>query len=310
MHVQILNSNKRSITTLFICICLLLAIFSTASCKFGFGEAAYRPNGVTQRATSLTNITLPSSVLNSSIYQSHKYNFMILTDLHYGSATDVPEQQILNWIDKFDESSETISQKPLFCIILGDVADSGNREQFAAFNTFQNKLEEKGIPVYCIVGNHDLLNSGWQYWKTSCNPGTSFYKIATSTVSWYFTDTGSGTMGDKQLAALENAFAEDNNRKLVFSHYPLYGGGNGIPMFSIGNEKERARLINLYAKNNVKYVFEGHWHMGCSNNFGSFQELVATTLKNGKWYLVSIDETTAANENPVAAVTTINSRSF
>ena len=305
MQIQILKNRTKSRSTI-IAVLAILIILTVVGCKFGLEEAFFRPNGVNERSKELTTLTLPSSVTSSAIYQSGKYCFMILTDVHYGAGYDVPETHILNWIDKFDTTEETKAQKPLFCIVLGDIVENGNREDFAAFNTFQDKLERKGIPVYCIVGNHDLLNSGWNYWKYSCNPHTSFYCFKTSTVSWYFTDTGSGTMGSAQFSALEAAFKTDSNRKLVFSHYPLYGGGTGIPIFSIGNTKERAKIIDLYAENNVKYVFEGHWHIGGEYDFGKFKEFAGKTLKSGKWYLVSIDETIAADENPVTAIEEID----
>ena len=117
-------------------------------------------------------------------------------------------------------------------------------------------------------------------------------------------------MGSKQLEALESAFENDNNRKLVFSHYPLYGGDAGIPLFSVGNAKERARIIDLYAENKVKYVFEGHCHWGGSHDFGSFKELVGKSLKSGKMYLVSVDETTTGDTTPVTKVTEIDLNSL
>ena len=308
MQIQILTHRTLTASIISIAVVCIIALFAIAGCKFGLTEAPYRANSVTQRSNELKTIQLDQRITSSSVYQSKKYNFMILTDVHYGSSNAVPEQHIMNWLDRFDASSTEAerNKKPLFCIILGDIVENGNREDYAAFNTFQSKLEEKGMPVYCIVGNHDLLNSGWKYWKTNCNPGTSFYCFKTSTVSWYFTDTGSGTMGANQLSALETAFKDDPNEKIVFSHYPLYGGGAGIPIFSIGNEKERARIIDLYAKNKVKYVFEGHWHVGGKYDFGNFTEYICKTLKSGKMYLVSIDETTGTDANPVTGVTEID----
>lgn len=298
MQIQILKRCVSNISALTICI---LTFFAVAGCKFGLEEAFYRPNGVNERSKELSPLTLDSRIENSAVYQSKRYNFLILTDVHFGASYEVPETQILSWFDGLSQE-----EKPLFCIILGDMVENGNSDDFTSFNMFQRKLETKGLPVYCIVGNHDLLNSGWSYWKYNCNPHSSFYCFKTDTVSWYFTDTGSGTMGSKQLEALEEAFANDNNRKLVFSHYPLYGGGAGIPMFVMGNTKERARIINLFAENNVKYFFAGHFHPGGGYNFGSFTEFVGKTLKSGKFYLVSIDETTGNDANPVTAVEEID----
>ena len=91
---------------LFLLISLLIAAFSIAGCKYGLEQAIYRPNGVNDRNKELKTITLPTAVTNSSVYQSKKYNFMILTDVHYGSEYDVPEQHIMNWLDKFDNSAD------------------------------------------------------------------------------------------------------------------------------------------------------------------------------------------------------------
>ncbi len=324
MHIQILkeltkpssatSSKLRKIKLASIIILIIFAILSIVGCQFGIEEAFYRAHGVNERSTQLeTTVALPSDVTAAISNQGNKYNFLILTDIHYGANYDVPERKIISWLERFDSAPTQAEQqqKPLFCIVLGDVVESGAREDYAHFETFQETLENQhGLPVYCIVGNHDLLNSGWDYWKASCNPGTSFYRFQTNGISWYFTDTGSGTMGSKQLEALESAFESDNNRKLVFSHYPLYGGDAGIPLFSVGNAKERARIIDLYAENKVKYVFEGHCHWGGKSDFGSFKELVGKSLKSGKMYLVSVDETTTGDTNPVTKVEEIDLNSF
>ena len=56
----------------------------------------------------------------------------------------------------------------------------------------------------------------------------------------------------------------------------------------------------------MKYVFEGHWHVGGEYDFGKFKEHIGKTLKSGKWYIVSIDETISTDENPVTAVEEID----
>jgi len=306
------HCNKRLIVCLFLTV-IKLVILIISGCKFGIEEAFYRPDGVNFRSKNLLSLQLDERISNSSVYQTRKYNFMVFTDIHYGAGAgyNVPEQQILNWIDSFDVGSSTqAAQKPVFCIVLGDITETGNADDYTAFNRFQNAIEAKGIPVYCVVGNHDILNSGWSSWKNNCNPGTSFYCFSTHTVSWYFTDNGDGTYGSKQFSALETAFKNDNRRKLVFSHIPLYGGIPGKPeliMCSyLSDTKERAKIINLFAKNNVKCIFNGHWHEQGYHDFGKFKEYVQTTLKDGKWYLVSVDETTENDADPITSVTTIN----
>ena len=50
--------------------------------------------------------------------------------------------------------------------------------------------------------------------------------------------------------------------------------------------------------------------MGGEHDFGSFKEFVGKTLKGGKIYLVSMDETTATDKNPVTNVQEIDLNSF
>ena len=306
-----LRKNHRAVCLLLTIITLI--IFIIVGCQFGVEEAFYRPDGVNERSKNLLSLQLDERISNSSVYQTKKYNFMILTDIHYGSGSgyNVPEQPVLSWIDSFVGGTPAqAAQKPVFCIVLGDVTETGNADDYSALNRFQDEIEDKGIPVYCVVGNHDILNSGWASWKANCNPGTSFYSFSTHTVSWYFTDNGNGTYGSKQFSALETAFKNDNRRKLVFSHIPLYGGISGKPeliMCSyLSDTKERAKIIDLFAKNNVKCIFNGHWHEQGYHDFGKFKEYVQTTLKDGKCYLVSVDETTGNDADPITSVTAIN----
>lgn len=314
MQLQFLKSFLKKITkktgTPLLIVTAFFHTLSITGCKYGLHELIYRENPVDVRASKLTEVTLPREVTDSAIYQSGTYNFMIISDMHYGGGYEVPEKYILKWLNDFDRTEETIKQKPLFCLILGDMTENGYREDFAAFNTFQGKLQAMGIPVYCVMGNHDLPNNGWQYWSENCSPGTSFFRFKTNSLSWYFTDTANGTLGSVQFNLLKDAMAADSNKKLVFSHYPLHAEDGGILLFSEGNEKEIARTLDLYARTNVQYTFEGHWHSGSKYDFGSFKEFISQTLKKGVWNLVSVDETAGNTGNPIKSIKTVSVDDF
>ena len=122
MQIQILKNRAKSAIT----ILTIFAILSIASCKFGLEEAFYRSNGVNERSAQLESESLPAAVTTAISNQGNKYNFLILTDIHYGANYDVPERKILSWLERFDSASTTEEQqkKPLFCVVLGDVVES------------------------------------------------------------------------------------------------------------------------------------------------------------------------------------------
>lgn len=153
-----------------------------------------------------------------------------------------------------------------------------------------------GIPVYNVVGNHDVYNSGWDLWKKTCPPHTSTYYFETEDFIWYFLDTASGTLGRPQFYDLKDKLAQSSKPKLVFTHYPLYGGG--IFYFCLSNPRERAELISLFARTNVKLYCSGHYHAGAFYDYGPFQEHVVKALGQfGMCHVLHVDNGTYTIEN-------------
>ncbi len=271
---------------------LIIFLLFITSCKYGLTEVFYRSNGVNTRSSTITDIDSPDTVTGLS-----SYHVLMIADIHYGAKT-VPSDEIYSWLDNLSSS-----EKPSFCILLGDSVDTGT--EYDHFATFQANLINRSIPVYVILGNHDLYNNGWKTWKTTCfqgyeAKGTSYYRFKTSNISWYFLDSANGTLGENQLYNMESEMKKDSNKKLVFSHYPLCPQ---VFYFSISDDTERAVMLSTYATCNVKYIFAGHYHPGISFDYGKFKELVCTSLENNKYYDLTIDETA---DNPVTQVDVIN----
>ncbi|MDR2193114.1 MAG: metallophosphoesterase [Treponema sp.] len=294
---------------------LMTLCFTLIACndEYGMNEFLYRPDDVNARSAHITDIGAPTldgdADDQSDRYKlyditnpvpSGTYTVLILSDIHFGAHSDhpdLPEAAFFTWL----KDKHTESKTPAFCLVLGDSAEAGTEDEYKQFKTFADKLESgrydgvvdgayNTIPVYSIVGNHDLYNNGWRHYTKYCKPYVSYYRFKTQFFSWYALDSGSGTLGGSQLKNLISNLKADPNPKIVFSHYPMYGGGNFY--FSLSDPHERAALIAAFAKNNVKIVLEGHQHPGSFYDFGSFKEYnVAAFRDKESWHLLTVNET-------------------
>lgn len=264
---------------------LLLAVISIflSSCNFLFGgygwdEFFYREHSVSSRADSLTDLT------DTPAGTSAAYSVIVITDVHFGGDGTRPDDKFFSWV-------AGLSDKPKFCVCLGDVVEHGYESEYTDYVSFTGKLYDTyGIRTYTVTGNHDLYNSGWKYWSTMVYPYTSFYRLKTLDFSWYFLDSGSGSLGTDQYDALEDAMDNDSNPKIVLLHYPIYA--DGTIYTCLQNTYERDKLITLFAKKNVKLVLDGHTHTYHTYDFGTFYEFnVPGYLEKGQWALLTVNET-------------------
>jgi hypothetical protein len=222
---------------------------------------------------------------------------LILSDIHFGadSKKDLTLEKFRAWFDSLADAGDTSvpleQRKPVFCLCLGDSVESGVESEYEQFKKFTEEIKARGVPVYGILGNHDHLNNGWVLWKKYVNPHTTYYRFMTKKFSWYFLDTASGTMGVSQLHDFVANARADPNPKLIFTHYPIYGGGGNF-YFSLSDPQERAILLDTFAKTNVKLGTEGHQHPGSSHDFGSFKEVNVSAFRDYKsWHILTVDET-------------------
>jgi 3',5'-cyclic AMP phosphodiesterase CpdA len=254
------------------------------SCNFLFGgygwdEFFSRDNPVSTRADTLTDIADSPAGTNTD------YTVIVITDVHFGGDGTRPDDSFFEWVS-------SLSSRPKFCICLGDIAEHGYKSEYTDYVAFTAKLYNTyGIRTYTVTGNHDLYNSGWKYWHTMVYPYTSFYRLKTVHFSWYFLDSGSGSLGTTQYNTLKNAMNADSNPKIVLLHYPIYA--DGTLYLCLQNTYERDELITLFAKKNVKLVLDGHTHQYHTCDFGSFYEFnVPGFLAKGQWALLTVNETT------------------
>lgn len=86
---------------------------------------------------------------------------IVFTDIHWGckSNNETHNQDCLNYIDWF--CNESKKHKADHIIFLGDWFENRNALNISTMNyayTGARKLNELGIPVYFVIGNHDLYH--------------------------------------------------------------------------------------------------------------------------------------------------------
>lgn len=221
------------------------------------------------------------------------YTFLIIADPHTGSRVSGSVAE--RFLAKYNEwlSGPDGHDKPRFIINLGDVLDSGKQSQADDYHALMKKLDtvaNESLPHYSVIGNHDLYASdGWDVWARNFYPHTSYYRFKIGDFSYYFLDTGNGTLGKPQLEDLEKRLAEDKNAKIVLMHYPVVSDSS----FCLQNTVERNRLLRDFAGSNVKMIFSGHYHRGDTHHYGSMTEVTVKSFGfNGTALLVTVDNAT------------------
>lgn len=268
------------------------AVFAS-SCSYGPYMFNVSEAKVDERATSIKNVDAP----DKGNAFGETYTFLIIADPHVGprvsgSLADRFLAKYDAWMREADER-----EKPRFIINLGDVLDSGKQSQADDYQKMVGRMgssidreKEDGevLPHYSVIGNHDLYASdGWDVWERNFYPHTSYYRFTIGGFSYYFLDTGNGTLGKPQLEDLEKRLADDKNAKIVLMHYPVVSDSS----FCLQNTVERNRLLRDFANGNVKMIFSGHYHRGDTHRYGSMTEVTVKSFGfNGTALLVTVDE--------------------
>ncbi len=284
-------------------VCLtvgLSAAFLYTSCDYGPGQILDHGDSVEERAEEMLDLE-GNDVPNIS--SGATYSFIAVTDTHFGNS-DYGRHET-EFFAKVKEvmSSYNDAGKPIkFAVCLGDVADHGWKGEFEDYKDFMDTLG--GIissKVYTAVGNHDLFNNGWDDYEDIVWPYTSFYRFKVGgNFTFYFTDTGSGSMGPAQFKILKKTMEKDDRYKILCSHYPVYATDEFFwNYFSLQNTQETDSLIKLCNKEKVVLSLAGHIHSDHSNSeklLGFKEQVIAAHFSNRVFLVVTVDDSKGTTE--------------
>ncbi|MEI8140371.1 MAG: metallophosphoesterase [bacterium] len=193
---------------------------------------------------------------------SHFY-FVQITDTHWGAKDGMAMTR---------SAVEMINQLPVkieFVTLTGDIfSDSIRNEQIVRDGVAV--LKELKAPVYCVPGNHDLLQDdfGRTQFLFEENFGPTSQKVMVKGVACLFlcTEIQSGekcSAWQIERAVIEKMLGTSAEPALIFMHRPplrdlLGNEGKDAESWGEMSDPRWARLFEKYP--GVKGVFAGHFH--------------------------------------------------
>jgi len=171
------------------------------------------------------------------------YSFLIITDPHIKKDNHRRLEKLPNACIESDS----------FVVFTGDATATGKKEELSIFTHYIKKMP---IPVYPVIGNHDIYHNNWHTWLESM--GKSVYRIDSGSTTLIMLDSANGILGSHQIEWLEQQLQNTNKHVFLFSHCNFFiPRGTVLQQFS--NLTERNRVIAI-CENKVEAVFTGHSH--------------------------------------------------
>jgi hypothetical protein len=188
------------------------------------------------------------------------FSFAVVNDTHFQSP------RCPAWFERVSASIRAHSPKPEFCLVVGDLAEHGTKQELGDMRDVLRSLK---MDYHVVPGNHDYASDsdrspwealfparinysfrhrGWQFIGLDSTEGTKWQNtsIPGETFAWL----------SRELPRLEPAAPT-----VVFTHFPL---GKKVPMRLLNADAllEQLKPFNLAA------VFNGHHHGFTERTFG------------------------------------------
>ncbi len=215
-------------------------------------------------ASTLLASSLWPGALRADDSTGEDFGFLIVNDLHFFDS------KCVRFFEKVIKSME--SQKAMdFCIIAGDLSESGSAEQISMVRDLFKGLK---MPLYTVVGNHDY---------TPKNDRSAYEELMPKMINYTFDHKGwqfvalDSTDGTKAKVAVlkptlqyvsETLPKLDQKRPtILFTHFPL---GKDVTNRATNADA----VLDPFKALNLRGVFGGHYHAYTERKLG---EIVLTT---------------------------------
>ncbi len=193
--------------------------------------------------------TLSLFLLLLSIFSiSYSFTFAVIGDRTGRPMKGVFEKNLL----------EILKTDVKFIIQLGDILEDSSPEQY---NYIQNLLKNLKIPIYLVPGNHDLKGdpNGEKFQEFTGKP--LYYYFDYENARFIILNNSSGRIGEKQMEWLISILEDTKAKyKFVFMHQPVISPSFFF-LFHKADLIESKKLMEVFEKYQVNYVFSGHIHM-------------------------------------------------
>lgn len=216
------------------------------------GAGALLSAGLWPKSGQAADTAASTTITTSETAPGESFIFLAINDLHFQEAA------CALWFAQVVEAMKKSAPEAAFCLLGGDLANEGKREQLLGVRTAFEKL---GVPLYAAPGNHDhaegddrtaydelwrghlnqsFTHRGWQFVGLDTTDGVRYQKtkIQPATFDWL----------EANLPKLDKTMPT-----VLWTHFPL---GVGVSMRP-GNADALLEKLSVL---NVRAVFCGHWH--------------------------------------------------
>ncbi len=190
--------------------------------------------------------------------QSDDYSILFMADSHAGTTNNLDSV-----------FSIAIRTGVSAACIAGDLTSGDNND----YEAFAKSLPGDDVmPAFVTPGNHDLWSDeGWAEFYQRFGPSSYFFTVRTpGAIDMYIAlDSGSGTLGSKQLEWLEDILQNERSgcrRCIIFTHNDFLR----VRHAEISNPlvEELTVLIDLFTRYHVDMLIAGHDHEPSEELFG------------------------------------------
>jgi len=199
-----------------------------------------------------------------------EYSIFAMSDSHVGGT-----QNLETFFDN------AISANAIAAVMAGDIT-SGQADDY---EVFEQHLPDPGtIDFFPLVGNHDLYFNGWEQFYPRFGSSIYMFSVRTPLATDLFIclDTGSGTLGSKQLDWLREILESERpeyRRCIIFTHNNLFRFRRTTSTNPLVEELHV--LMELLFENNVDMFITGHDHQKDAEILGNTIFIVLDALKDG-----------------------------
>ncbi len=136
----------------------------------------------------------------------------------------------------------------------------------AQANRFNDAIEDLDIPLYPVMGNHDVRGSGWEVTRERIfHDDLTYYSFDKGDCHFVILDAFmpglENWISEEQMDWLEDDLSDtDKPHIFVFVHAPLYPVGGYFGEALDTDLELRDRLVSLFIQYGVDAVFCGHEH--------------------------------------------------
>jgi 3',5'-cyclic AMP phosphodiesterase CpdA len=181
-----------------------------------------------------------------------EFSFLAVNDLHY------LDDRCGKWLEGAIRQMKAHPEKPEFCLISGDLVESGTAAQLGPV---RDLLDTLGMPFYVVMGNHDYLAQDDRKAYEQLFPNRINYQFEHRGWQFIGLDTSEGlkyqntSVQAPTLRFLEVSLPKLNKKRptVVFTHFPL---GPAVPMRPLNAEA----VLAAFKDHNLQAVFSGHFH--------------------------------------------------